>query len=86
MDKTRILERRARQLIGEKVRITCKKATQPYPNFHLSPYTFQATLEGVERNSLKIRKETGMIYTINIKDEYMVIEDIKPADQHMGKA
>ena len=77
MEKTRIIEHKAKQLIGEKVRITCKKATQPYPDFHLAPYTFQATLEGVERNTLTIRKETGMIYTIKIKDEYMVIEDIK---------
>jgi hypothetical protein len=78
MEKTRIIEHKAKKLIGEKVRITCKKTTQPYPNFHLSPYTFQATLEGVERNTLKIRKDTGMTFTIKIKDEYMMVEDISP--------
>jgi len=79
MEKTRIIEYKAKQLIGEKVKITCKKHPLPFPGFHLSPYSFLATLEGVEKNTLKIRKETGMQYAIKIKDEYMMVEEINVA-------
>ena len=79
MDKTRVMEHQAKQFIGQKVKITCKRHHQPFPGMNFSPYSFQATLEGVERNTLKIRKDSGMLYSINIKDEYMTVEEIKVA-------
>lgn len=78
MEKARIIEHKARKLIGEKVRITCKRHPQPFPGFNFMPYSFTATLEAVERNSLQIKKDTGMTYHIRIKDEYMMVEEITP--------
>lgn len=78
MDKAvKLLELKAKNLIGKEIQIRCRRtASQTIPGLRLSPYTFNAKLEGVEKRTLTIRKQTGMVYSISLKDEYMTVEDV----------
>jgi hypothetical protein len=66
-------------LIGKKVKITMKRTGTPFPGMDIRPYSFNATLEHMEGNTIKIKKETGMTFQLNLKDQYMTVLDIKPA-------
>ena len=84
MDKAiKLLEHKAKGLIGKDVQIKCRRLpSQTMPGIRFSPYTFNAKLEGVDKCELKIRKQTGMVYSIKIMDEYMLVEDVSqlPSD------
>lgn len=78
MDKAiKLLEHKAKGMIGKHVQIKCRRLpSQTMPGMRFSPYTFNAMLEGVEHCQLKIRKQTGMVFSISLKDEYMLVEDV----------
>ena len=79
MDKeVKILEKKAKQLAGKKVKITRRKIPGAFlEGLHFSPHIFVARLEATKHCVLFLKKPSGMVLTMDIKDKYFVVEDIE---------
>ena len=79
MDKeVKILEKKAKQLAGKKVKITRRKIPGAFlEGLYFSPHIFFATLESVKHCTLFFKKESGMVSSVDIKDKYFVVENIE---------
>lgn len=75
MRHSRAVEEKAAGLVGSWVRVTCKK--NPDPHLNPAPYQFECHLEGVRDGFLIIKRESGMTHSVPLRDQYMVVVDVR---------
>lgn len=76
MDKEmKLMEMKAKKLVGNKVNLTLRK--KPSLGMEFNSFSMIAFLDSVNRCILNITKETGMSYSIPLKDDYFVVENIE---------
>lgn len=79
MDKKfKLLEYTAKKLLGKKVKITLKKKeTKQFPGIKFPSYSIIVKLNQIEDGFMHYTKETGMVYSLCLKDEYFEVEKIE---------
>jgi len=66
-----------KNLIGKKVQIIAKrKACEFLTKLNFESYSFEATLQEVNKDYIVIKKQSGMIGYFPIEDKYVAIEKI----------
>lgn len=67
-----------KNLIGKKVKVTARKNQSNFlPKINFNSYTFDAVLQEVDEAYVKLKKPSGAIHLLPIKDNYFTIENIE---------
>lgn len=79
MDKeVKLLEKKAKKLVGKQVKITRRKLPDKFlEGLSFSSHSFSVELKDVKHCLLFLKKPSGMVSTMEIKDNYFVVENIE---------